>query len=284
MLRKSWINLTPSFKPNRLLLGSVKKALFALLIAVSPSWGVITHVGTCQNSDTSGSNFASISCTLSATTAGNALVFACGWGTNDQVPTGSDGGDTFAAATNAKIFNGNNQGLAIVYASNITAGKTTMTCNYSPSSNFVSIMAHEYSGLATTSMFNIGNARSNAAVGTGANANATAAMTTTTDGDLIYINTLETSTGSGDTCAAGTNSLTFTERQDQCSAFGQDAADAVQATQGSVTGSFTISPGARTWDIAMAAFRPAAVTATGGSFLGVNILGTLNNQGNLNLL
>lgn len=232
-----------------------------LCLLASPSWAVIAHVNSCSNFDFGSTLHATLSCTLPATTAGNLLIITCSWGTNRQTPTGSDGGDTFTQPANTLLWDAShNQAIDVVYAENIAAGRTTPTCNFSPSSNFTAISAHEYSGLATSSSIDISTSNVKGASAATSNNIFTASMTTTTNGDLVFGVWEDVSTGSGDTCTAGTTSLAYTERVDICSGSGLSDGDAVQTTAGPTTFSVTETPTGRSYNVSAIALK-----ASGGA-------------------
>jgi hypothetical protein len=235
----------------------LKKSLFVLFLFLpSVSFAGITHVQQCTDTAKyTGASSPPDSCTFPvAVTAGNTIIVTCQWGDSiTSVPSATDNkGDTFLEATNTNQYFGT-QGIDIFYFPNAPSGVTSVTCNYSGVPDFLSVMAHEYSGLAKSNVLDISTGTS----GTTSSINYSALvgpMTTTVNGDLIYV-VLEDATNAF-TPTAGTNSLNYALKADLSSSADIADEDAIQTLAGAVTGSMTDSNNGDDYSISMAAFKP----------------------------
>src|SRR4029077_5989097 len=104
-------------------------------------------------SDVTGTGYTSFSATFgSATTSGNAIIFAVTFGNVNPTITATDSeGNAYTQAIKT-YDSGHNQGSAIFYSTNITGGaSTTVNVQFSDSVSYLALGIHEYSGIATIS-------------------------------------------------------------------------------------------------------------------------------------
>lgn len=134
----------------------------------------------------SGGASASVNFT-SGNTAGNMIVLAVSWGDSDaSILSATDSaGNTYQIATRA-FDNVQNQGLAILYASNIKASSSnTITVSFGGSKSYHRLSIHEYKGIAINSPLDI--TATNIAQGTSSiNGITSSTGLTTFDGNLIF--------------------------------------------------------------------------------------------------
>ena len=122
----------------------------------------------------------------SPVTAGNAIIVAVSWGDNaaPSISASDSLGNPYFLATSSWDTT-NNQGLAILYSTNIRSGTDSVTVSFGQLDEYRRIIVSEYSGIAPSSPLDATAGRF--APGTRATNGATStAGTTTTAGDLIF--------------------------------------------------------------------------------------------------
>lgn len=195
----------------------------------------------------------------SPVTAGNAIIVAVSWGDNaaPSISASDSLGNPYSLATSA-WDTANNQGLAILYSTNIRSGADTVTVNFGQLDEYRRIIVSEYSGIVASSPLDASAARF--AAGTRSTNGATSSSgTTTTAGDLIF-GAVTDDSGHVGNISAGTG---FTRR---FTLNNVDTAteDTVQSTPGPIAATFTFSLTDR-YLAAMAAFRPSSSGTGGGT-------------------
>lgn len=212
------------------------------------------------------------SCTFTlnnGTTSGNTVIVFCQFGgVNDVNPTVTvtdDKSNSYTEVPNThQYYNGDAQGGSIFYASNVAAGAKTIKCNYSPNANYISIIAHEYSGLVASNVVDTsagsGGGSPGLQTGSGTNNASVGPMSTTVDGDFIYVGYIDTQNYY--TPTAGTNSLNYNIITNLASSAAQVDEYAIQTTHGSVTGSITDNTSGHYYTMSMVAFKTRYPTPT----------------------
>ena len=165
-------------------------------------------------------------------TAGDLIVAAVSWGNSSSL-TCSDSQANVYTTLPLQYDSTNNQSLGICYAANVKAGSTTVTATLASSATFRRLLVHEYAGLALTNPVDV--TAGNIANGTtAANGVTTTSVTTTAAGRLVFAAVMDDA-GTA-TIQAGSG---FTLRTVLGSALASE--DLVQATAGSIAGTFTFS-------------------------------------------
>ena len=160
--------------------GSLRTLVLSAILALAPSlaWAAPAFVQRAyiapQTSRTSvGIAYAA------AQTAGNLNVVVVGWNDTAATPTSvvDSAGNAYLVAV--PTFRGSGLSQAIYYAANIksaAAGTNTVTVSFNQAAVFIDLRVAEYSGLATTSPFDVGrSAAGNAATASSGTAATTAA-------------------------------------------------------------------------------------------------------------
>ncbi|PYS12164.1 MAG: hypothetical protein DMG15_15320 [Acidobacteria bacterium] len=199
----------------------------------------------------------------SSNTAGNFIVAAVSAENNPALTCSDSQGNAYSIAT-TQYDNINNQFLAICYAPNIRAGANTVTATLSASAGYRRLLIHEYAGIVSVSPVDV-TAKNMANGNTFTDSTITTAALTTVAGDLIFSAVMDDE---------GTNNISvgtgFTLRQ---SVNNKDLAseDQVQASAGSIAGTYTFNAGHR-YLAQMAAFRSGtAVDVTSPVISGVAV-------------
>jgi hypothetical protein len=231
-------------------LASILALIVFQMLAASATPGA-THVQQASNSNVGGATVTSFSAVFSnPTTSGNAIILGVTFGDVSPTITATDSqGNTYVQAIQT-YDSGHRQGSAILYATNIRGGSSTVTVKFSQAVAYLALGIHEYSGIAASGALDV----TKGAMGKSSTPSS-GTVTTTTNGDLIFGCGVEDSSGSGDTFSAGTS---FAKRVDLGNSAAYADEDTTQAKAGSIAASWTLSP-AGSWIAAVAAFK------TGGS-------------------
>lgn len=195
----------------------------------------------------------------SATTTGNLIVvFVGSYSTGEALSVTDTQSNTYSSA----ITHGVSFSVGLFYAQNITGGSGSVTAHFSPSSGGVIFChAREYSGLATSSVFDVGHAANGS--GTALNSGATATTSNAVElvvaaGALSTNGTMTAGTGFGnmDYFLAGASSTGM--------------ADLTTSSTGAQTGLLTNSFSG-TWEALVATFKTpgGGTTANNLTLLGV---------------
>lgn len=157
----------------------MKRLLFAVLLFVTlPAYASITLV---QSAHSSANSATTVAVTASGVVATDTLIIEVGGNSGATVPTSivdSSGNTVTAAVTYATT--GSHSGVGIYFVQNASAGAHTITCTWG-AANSGTIFVAEYSGLATSSVFDTASAISFAAN----TSIATASITPAGNGELL---------------------------------------------------------------------------------------------------
>jgi hypothetical protein len=194
--------------------------------ATAPSFKQTASVSADTASTTIGQAFST------TVTVGDLIVAAVSWGNSSGLTCSDSQGNVYTTLP-VQYDSTNNQSLGICYAANTKAGSTTVTATFSSSAPYRRLLVHEYAGLALTNPVDVTSA--NIANGTtAANGVTTTSATTTAAGRLVFAAVMDDA-GTA-TIQAGTG---FTQRAVLGSALASE--DLVQATAGSIAGTWTFS-------------------------------------------
>jgi hypothetical protein len=195
-------------------------------------------------------------------TAGSLLV-ACGVGGADGSTQtySSTGGPTWNKIAQFSDTGGSGEAISIGYSMAAPAGATTVTLTFASATQFKALAIGEYSGAASSAALD----KNTTGLTTGLTATPTdSSMTTIADGELIVCcllfrnATRPASVGAGYT-AIGTIDNSIVN-------FG--AEDRIQATQGAIAPTWTLTAGTAASAIMSATFK-AAAAAAGTPFVGM---------------
>lgn len=220
--------------------------LFLLALVCSPGAIAQTHVQQCKPfSDTSGTGFQSVSCGFpSPTSTGTSIVLGIGFGTaNPTITAKDDAGGTYAVA--CRVWDSNHrQGLAVMRTKSTAAPATRITVNFSSSVQYVSLAAHEVSGLAADEPNGCKGLLGSGGLPAGG-------KVTLTMNDYVFSAALEDGSGSGATLTPGSGFILRTDL-DTAASYG----DADGLFSGSAQGTWTLSPSS-SWLAITYAIQPA---------------------------
>lgn len=196
----------------------------------------------------------SVAVTLNGVASGNTLIIGIVGNSGALTPTSiTDSNGTVSTAV-AFATTSSRAGIGIFYVQNAAAGTHLITSNWA-SSNASSVYVAEYSGISTTTPFDVGSAIAFAASAT----IATASIVPAQNGELIYF--LVGQQGLGETYSAFLNALTQ-EDSHSASAPSGAWADLIQTNAASINGGATSSSTAGS-GAAVAAFIPASSPPVG---------------------
>ncbi len=226
--------------------------VLTVLFMATPCFGAVSHVQQASFSDVSGSTYTSFSATFnSPTTSGNAIIFGITFGNTPSTITVTDSaGNTYTQAVRT-YDSRHNQGGAIFYSTNtMGVSSLTVTVSFSSGVNFLALGIHEYSGVATSAPLDVATGTT----GSGTSPSS-GSVTTTANGDLIFGVAVEDAAGSSDSFTAGSG---FTKRVDRGDVAAYADEDQVQASAGTINGTWTLAPSGLDWIADMAAFKAAS--------------------------
>lgn len=224
-----------------------KLLLLALLaaLAVHPAWSAVTLVQSATPINNS-SNSTTIS--LTGVASGDTLIFLA---TNAGQPTFSSVSDSLGNTVSTAVAYTCQSGgpcLGVYYVQNASAGSHTITFTTTGTSSGGGYYLTEYSGLATSGVFDKASA---VATGSGTSIS-TASITPASNGELLYGPIIQAFGGA--TFTSYTNG--FTQQQTENSGPSSAWASVVQATAASVNFGATASA-ANVWESAIVAFKPS---------------------------
>lgn len=184
----------------------------------------------------------------SDTTTGNLIVVAASWDSCGNAEITDNKGNTYVAATVKEA--GSVICSQIFYAENITGGAShTITISATSGTvEFIKVVAHEVSGLATS------GALDENASGTSSGASQSIGpVTTDSDGQYIFATASEENQSNNNFSASGV----YTEREtaDSSGSWQTQTQDYVQPSAGSISATWTASSGSSQSTIQMATFR-----------------------------
>lgn len=163
-----------------------QSALSATTTGMTATGSPIAFVQSSSMASDGGGSSASVNF-ASGNTAGNTIILAVSWGDSDATGLSAtdSAGNTYQVATRA-FDSVQNQGLAILYASNVKASaNNTVTVSFGGSKSYHRLAIHEYKGLALTSPLDV--TAKNIAQGTSAvNGITSTDAVTTHGGELIF--------------------------------------------------------------------------------------------------
>jgi hypothetical protein len=230
--------------------------LVLLLAPIAEASAAIAYVNSTENSNYGGGTTTTPSADAFSVSAGNLIVAAMRFPiiTTESVTSVTDtAGNTYQAASGAADTTPGNDRIEIWYAMNTTANASNViTFHMSTGASFWSIVAAQYSGIATSSAF---DAAASGEDGLG-NTSVTSGAFSTAQADELIVGAAQ-STGSG-TWSAGTG-LTNARVTDGDGIAGL-ADKIVSATQSSVTATMT-STVTNSKSIAVATFKAAAAAS-----------------------
>ena len=219
-------------------------AIIWLSIAATPA-----HVQQCTAYDITSATHPTFSCTLpQPTQGGNLLVVSCGYGSQDVTVTALANNSVGFVEAVRQYSSGKSQGLRLFYLANAPAGITAVTCAFASPADYVSILAHEYSGVATNNPLSATTTQ----LGNGPDVT-TSVLLTPDAGHLLY-GVAEDITSIAATFSAGAG---FTLRAGLSGAVTADE-DQIQAAGGPAIASFALFPDTDEWICQLAAFYPAS--------------------------
>ena len=229
---------------------SVGVLLVVALLLFYASLGTASAVFVQQNYATPQTPQSSVSVTYTgAQTVGNTNVLAIGW--NDVTSNISSVTDSAGNAYQVAVptFRGNGLSQAIYYAPNIktaAAGSNRVTVSFNQTASYVDLRIAEYSGLATTSPFDVGTS---ATSGSGGTANS-GLVTTSATNELLVGAGMTNGSFSG----PGAN---FTQR-----VITSPDGDILEDRSVSTSGSYNAtSPVTGAWVMQIAAFKTSGATS-----------------------
>jgi len=177
------------------------------------------------------------SLTVTSTTAGNFVAVVCynsNYSSLVSISGASDAaGDVFTLAPNSTstAVSNNNATMAIYYTNSISAGQTSITCNFGTTGTYtVEIYEWEFSGV-TNPTYDIGNAVNNSSSGTTTINGPTLATTGTTEWGVSAVST--------------TNNITQNPKTGNAWISG-GGAGMINSNQNAATGLIATSPGSTT--------------------------------------
>lgn len=197
---------------------------------------------------------------LNAVTSGNAVVGFVSWGsdtTSILTSVTDDKGNTYTIVQRAGSTNSGTQSFASFYLLNITNAPTIITANFSSSQTYRTIIVHEVSGLSALDQSAINVPAS--LPGTGTDALTSGSVTTTANGEYIVAGVYNPDTDRNlPMYAAGTGYTKREEVGSGTSDFENMASeDQIQATAGSIAGTFTDATFNEYYGVALMTFKTA---------------------------
>ena len=233
-------------------------------VTSTASFAVVQNASSARETFTTTTSF---SATFpSSPSTGDLILLSLNYGGNPSAPTFScsDPVNGQYSVSSNYFTSSISQGGALLYKPNITSFGGTVTCTFSPYSNYLGLGVTEYSGAATSSPLDATSSNSGATTGL----LTTGTSTTNLPGELIFTSVMDLGSGS-DTYTGGTG---FTIRLNTAGPGSNHSGiaheDLTQSSPGPVSGSISITT-TTTWTAALATFKPAVLstptgTATGG--------------------
>jgi len=231
-----------------LLISLVAQAQFGPTFTPNGPW----FVQGCKNYLTGGTLVASVTCTMSTgARAGSTYVLIANASLTSASPISSATDDKGDSCTVAQGVSSSNNSFGIAYCSNITAGATVITVNWASNSAYGCIEADE---LRNVGVIDGHAAQVQFSPGTGSNAVTSGSFTPSVNGDMVWAGSLQVGSAAG-TFSAGTGftaGLAYVVVADK--SFMSE--NLIQATAGSIAGTFTASSSPTIVETGGMAFKP----------------------------